>query len=202
MTLATGHSSSRKSLVNLSLWGLFYQENTMPRSPWPGGAKAAVTFTTDNLGEPLDIQLGLWPEKGPFGTHSSIQEWLLHVLDILDQHRARATYVVESRSVGIYWDVVKNMIRYGHEIGWHAINTKSGTNSSPRTRRTISGRASKPLIALAPSMPASVLLEAPSLKGRCDSMVNIVFNTYTLSKRPDKRAMASHHYLAFQMEGC
>jgi peptidoglycan/xylan/chitin deacetylase (PgdA/CDA1 family) len=90
------------------------------KSQWPGGAKASVSFTMDNLGEPLEIWLGLWPKEGPFGTHPSIKENLPQVLEILDEYGVKGTYFAEAWSLGIYSDVVRDMISRGHEIGWHA----------------------------------------------------------------------------------
>lgn len=104
----------------------------MFESPWPGGKKAAVSFTMDNLGEPLEIQLGLWPADGPFGTHSSIKECLPHVLEILEQHSVKATYFAEAWSLGTYSEVVKDMMNRGHEIAWHAYQHEIWDKLSPK----------------------------------------------------------------------
>lgn len=74
----------------------------------------------DNLGEALEIHLGLWPPERPFGSHSSITECLPHVLRILQKHEVKGTYFMESWSLGIYYAQAKEMMGLGHEVAWHA----------------------------------------------------------------------------------
>ncbi|TDZ40825.1 Peptidoglycan deacetylase [Colletotrichum trifolii] len=103
----------------------------MATERWPNGAKAAVSFTMDNLGEPLEIQLGLWPAEGPFGTHPSIKDCLPHVLETLSKYNVKGTYFAEAWSLNIYANQVKQMIRQGHEIGWHAYQHEICDKLSP-----------------------------------------------------------------------
>ncbi|KAH7007654.1 carbohydrate esterase family 4 protein [Ilyonectria destructans] len=103
----------------------------MANYSWPGGAKAAVSFTMDNLGEPLEIQLGLWPADGPFGTHPSIKQCLPFVLEILDRYNVKATYFAEAWSLDTYSDNVKDMIHRGHEVAWHAYQHEIWDKLSP-----------------------------------------------------------------------
>jgi peptidoglycan/xylan/chitin deacetylase (PgdA/CDA1 family) len=104
----------------------------MAKPVWPNQAKAAVTLTMDNLGEPLEIQLGLWPKDGLFGTHPSIKESLPKVLDILDQHHIKATYFIESWSLTIYPDAAQDIKRRGHEIGWHSYQHEFWDKLNPK----------------------------------------------------------------------
>ena len=77
---------------------------------WPHGAKAAVSFTMDNLGEAQDVNRGLWPADRPVGTDASVREQLPRILDLLDRHGIRATYFAEAWSLGPYADVARRGI--------------------------------------------------------------------------------------------
>ncbi|KUI52615.1 hypothetical protein VP1G_10505 [Cytospora mali] len=66
-----------------------------PTNPWPNGAKCAISFTMDNLGEAQDVNKGLWPSDKPIGQHPS--SWSLHV----------------------YPDAVRALRDRGHEVAWH-----------------------------------------------------------------------------------
>ncbi|SPN99155.1 uncharacterized protein DNG_02190 [Cephalotrichum gorgonifer] len=89
----------------------------MTQPHWPNGAKAAISFTMDNLGEAQDVNLFQW--DAPLGSHPSVKEHLPRMLDMLDEHGIKATYFVESWSLGVYADVVRDMARRGHEVAWH-----------------------------------------------------------------------------------
>lgn len=91
----------------------------MAKYPWPGGAKAAISFTMDNLGEAQDVNKGLWPADQPIGQHFSVKQNLPRMLDMLDAHGVKATYFAESWSLDVYPDAVADMRRRGHEIAWH-----------------------------------------------------------------------------------
>ena len=87
---------------------------------WPNGAKAAVSFTMDNLGEAQDVNRGLWPADRPVGTDASVREQLPRILDLLDRHGIRATYFAEAWSLGPYADVARReILGRGHELAWH-----------------------------------------------------------------------------------
>jgi peptidoglycan/xylan/chitin deacetylase (PgdA/CDA1 family) len=103
----------------------------MESSPWPSNANAAISLTMDNLGEPLEIQLGRWPKEGPFGTHASVTKYLPQVLDILDKTNVKGTYFAEAWSLNVYSDAVKEIIRRGHEVGWHAYQHEAWAKLSP-----------------------------------------------------------------------
>ncbi|KAK3317599.1 hypothetical protein B0T19DRAFT_294613 [Cercophora scortea] len=99
-------------------------------SPWPGSAKAAISFTMDNLGEAQDVNKGTW--RDPIGTHYSITNQLPRMLDLLDKHGIKATYFAESWSLGVYPDVVSDMSTHrGHEIAWHGYQHEAWSSLSP-----------------------------------------------------------------------
>lgn len=91
----------------------------MGQSRWPNAAKAAVSFTMDNLGEAQDVNKGVWPADAPIGQHHSVREKLPRMLDMLDEHGVRATYFAESWSLDVYADAVAELRRRGHEVAWH-----------------------------------------------------------------------------------
>jgi peptidoglycan/xylan/chitin deacetylase (PgdA/CDA1 family) len=90
-----------------------------PQPRWPNGAKAAISFTMDNLGEAQDVNRGLWPADQPIGQHRSVKETLPRMLDMLDKHGIKATYFAESWSLHVYPDAARELLRRGHEVAWH-----------------------------------------------------------------------------------
>lgn len=88
-------------------------------SRWPNGAKAAISFTMDNLGEAQDVNKGVWPADQPIGNHFSVRENLPRMLDMLDKHGIKATYFAESWSLDVYPQVIKELQTRGHEVAWH-----------------------------------------------------------------------------------
>jgi len=86
---------------------------------WPGGAKAAISITMDNLGEAQEVFNGTWPEDQPFGTHTSVRSELPRMLDLLDRHSVKATYFAESWSLDVYPEVIKDLQARGHEVACH-----------------------------------------------------------------------------------
>ncbi len=88
-------------------------------SRWPGPAKAAISFTMDNLGEAQDVNKGVWPESQPLGTHPAVRDQLPRMLDLLDRHGVKATYFAEAWSLAVYPDAVHDLSHRGHEVAWH-----------------------------------------------------------------------------------
>lgn len=86
---------------------------------WPGGARAAISFTMDNLGEAQDVNKGLWPPGLPIGKHFSVLEHLPRMLDLLDKCGIKATFFAEAWSLGVYGDAVAELLNRGHEVAWH-----------------------------------------------------------------------------------
>lgn len=84
---------------------------------WPNGAKAAISFTMDNLGEAQDVNTGTW--TAPIGTHPSVTDQLPRMLSLLSKHDIKATYFVESWSLGVYPTAVRDLLARGHEVAWH-----------------------------------------------------------------------------------
>jgi peptidoglycan/xylan/chitin deacetylase (PgdA/CDA1 family) len=89
-------------------------------SAWPGGARAAVSITLDNLGEAAEIQLGLRDADAPLGGHYSVTTALPIVLDALAEARLRATFFVEGVNAEIYPDALHAISEAGHELAYHA----------------------------------------------------------------------------------
>lgn len=105
-------------------------------NPWPHGAKCAISFTMDNLGEAQAVHNKSWPANKPTGQDPAVLETLPRILDLLaQQHGAgnknenegdgkesrgiRATYFAESWSLGVYPSAVAGLQRRGHEVAWH-----------------------------------------------------------------------------------
>ncbi len=109
---------------------------TQQRSRWPNGAKAAISFTMDNLGEAQDVNKGVWPADKPVGQHSSVLQTLPRMLDMLGEHGVKATYFAESWSLDVYTDAVNDMADRGHEIAWHGFQHEvwSGLSSEDEER--------------------------------------------------------------------
>lgn len=105
-------------------------------SPWPGGAKACVSFTMDNLGEAQAVRTGSHPASQPIGHDPAVLTHLPRMLDLLDgagagagagasggiRRRGRgvkATYFAESWSLPVYPSAVADLKARGHEVAWH-----------------------------------------------------------------------------------
>jgi peptidoglycan/xylan/chitin deacetylase (PgdA/CDA1 family) len=104
----------------------------MSSSRWPNSAKAAVSFTIDNLGEAQELNAGIWPADQPIGQHFSVKKVLPRMLQTLDDYDVKATFFFESWSSGIYPDVVKDVAGRGHEIGWHGYQHEMWTKLSAK----------------------------------------------------------------------
>ena len=88
--------------------------------PWPNGARAAIAFTMDNMGEAADLDRGLWPADQPIGSHHSVIKVLPQMLEILVTHDVKATYFIESWNLDVYPAAVSSVADAGHEVAWHA----------------------------------------------------------------------------------
>ncbi|KAK5108172.1 hypothetical protein LTR62_008703 [Meristemomyces frigidus] len=94
----------------------------MPPTPpgkWPNSARAAVSFTIDNMGEAADLNRGLWPSSQPTGSHYSVKKILPRFLSLLREKGIPATYFVESWNLDVYPEAVLGVVREGHEVAWH-----------------------------------------------------------------------------------
>ncbi|KAH6874406.1 hypothetical protein B0T10DRAFT_498870 [Thelonectria olida] len=95
--------------------------NTKSTGPWPSGARAAISFTMDNMGEAADLTRNLWPDSRPIGQHYSATQVLPAMLELLKKYNVLATYFIESWNINVYGDfILGHVAAAGHEIGWHA----------------------------------------------------------------------------------
>lgn len=90
------------------------------RRKWPGGARAAVSVTFDNLGEAAEIELGLRDPRAPRGEHYSVTTALPIVLAELARVDLRATFFVEGVNAETYPDALRHIATGGHELAYHA----------------------------------------------------------------------------------
>jgi peptidoglycan/xylan/chitin deacetylase (PgdA/CDA1 family) len=90
------------------------------RLSWPGGARAAVSLTFDNLGEAAEIELGLRAPDEPRGGHWSVVSALPVVLEELAGAGLSATFFVEGVNAEIYPEALAGIAAAGHEVGFHA----------------------------------------------------------------------------------
>jgi peptidoglycan/xylan/chitin deacetylase (PgdA/CDA1 family) len=88
-----------------------------PTSLWPGGARAAVSVTFDNLGEAAEQELGM---DTPTGDHYSVTTALPIVLAELAEAGTRATFFVEGVNAETYPEALRSITSAGHECGYHA----------------------------------------------------------------------------------
>lgn len=123
-----GRSRSRRAGVVASSWtdvSRFEQEegtlNQMPgtHTRWPEGYSAAVSITLDNMGEAAELYRGSLPDDWEPGAHFSVTESLPRILDILDEFEIRATYFIEGWNTTVYPDAIQDVLRRGHEVGFH-----------------------------------------------------------------------------------
>ncbi|KAG8160851.1 hypothetical protein KVR01_009115 [Diaporthe batatas] len=93
--------------------------------PWPHGARCAISFTMDNLGEAQAVHNKTWPAGKPTGQDPSVLQTLPRILDILAKTTTtgkggvRATYFAEAWSLATYPAAVASLQRAGHEVAWH-----------------------------------------------------------------------------------
>src|ERR1700681_1510003 len=87
---------------------------------WPGGARAAVSLTVDNLGEAAEIELGLRAADAQRGGHYSVTTALPIMLDALATAELSATFFVEGINAEIYPDALAAICEAGHELAYHA----------------------------------------------------------------------------------
>ena len=89
-------------------------------SPWPGGARAALSLSFDNLGEAAELELGAIAEGAPLGGHFTATEVLPALLDQLDRREIAATFFVEGVNAEIYPRLLAEIAVRGHELALHA----------------------------------------------------------------------------------
>ena len=86
----------------------------------PDARQAAFPFTYDNLGEPGEIEQGLWPANKPFGAHASVHETLPVILGVMRRQGHKVTFFIEGWTADHYPDAVRRIHDEGHEVACHA----------------------------------------------------------------------------------
>lgn len=89
-------------------------------SRWPNGARAAIAFTLDNMGEAADLDRNLWPSPSPIGSHYSVTKVLPQFIAILAKYSVPATYFIESWNLNVYPEAIREIAAAGLEVSWHA----------------------------------------------------------------------------------
>jgi peptidoglycan/xylan/chitin deacetylase (PgdA/CDA1 family) len=87
---------------------------------WPGGARAAVSVSVDNLGEAAELELGLRQAGSEVGDHYSVTTALPVVLDAFAAHDLLGTFFVEGINAELYPGALRRIREAGHEVGYHA----------------------------------------------------------------------------------
>lgn len=106
-------------------------------NPWPHGAKCAISFTMDNLGEAQAVHNKSWPADKPTGQDPSVLQTLPRILDLLAAQQQqggggiKATYFAEAWSLGVYPGAVADLQRRGHEVAWHGFQHEPWHSLSP-----------------------------------------------------------------------
>lgn len=93
---------------------------TPPARPWPNSAKAAISFTMDNLGEAQWVLQKNHPPTTPIGQDPAVLATLPRMLAALDRAGIKATYFAEAWSLPVYPSAVAELQARGHEVAWHA----------------------------------------------------------------------------------
>jgi peptidoglycan/xylan/chitin deacetylase (PgdA/CDA1 family) len=87
---------------------------------WPGGARAALSLSFDNLGEAAELEIGALAADAPLGGHVTALEVLPGLLERLAERRIAATFFVEGLNAELYPDLLREIDTRGHEVAYHA----------------------------------------------------------------------------------
>jgi peptidoglycan/xylan/chitin deacetylase (PgdA/CDA1 family) len=98
---------------------------------WPGGARAAISVTFDNLGEAAELEIGLREPDARLGGHHSVVTSLPIVLRELAGADLRATFFVEGLNAELYPDELRQISDSGHEVAFHAWRHEDWAALSP-----------------------------------------------------------------------
>ncbi len=91
-----------------------------PAAPWPGGARAALCLSFDNLGEAAELEMGALPADAPLGRHETALTVLPRLLEELAGRQLAATFFVEGLNAELYPDLLREIDGRGHEVAYHA----------------------------------------------------------------------------------
>jgi peptidoglycan/xylan/chitin deacetylase (PgdA/CDA1 family) len=119
-----------------------------PPTVWPGGARAAVSITVDNLGEAAEIELGLSDGSSPPGGHYSVSTALPIMLAALAEAGLSATFFLEGVNTQSYPDALRRIRDAGHELAYHAWCHEDWSGLAPRAEAANLDRGLKALRAL------------------------------------------------------
>jgi peptidoglycan/xylan/chitin deacetylase (PgdA/CDA1 family) len=100
-------------------------------SPWPGGARAALSLSFDNLGEAAELEMGAIEPGTPLGRHFTATEVLPVLLDRLEEREVAATFFVEGINTEIYPELLREIVVRGHELALHAWRHEQWADLSP-----------------------------------------------------------------------
>jgi peptidoglycan/xylan/chitin deacetylase (PgdA/CDA1 family) len=118
-----------------------------PTRGWgPGGKRAALSLSFDNLGEAAEMELGRWPGERPVGSHASVTRALPRLLEALGG--VRATFFVEGWNGEVYPDALRSIADAGHEVALHGWRHERWRGLTPELERELLARACKALGAL------------------------------------------------------
>lgn len=87
---------------------------------WPGGARAALSLSFDNLGEAAELELGALAPDAPLGNHFTATEAVPALLDRLGERGLAATFFVEGINAELYPQLLAEIATRGHELALHA----------------------------------------------------------------------------------
>lgn len=97
---------------------------------WPGGARAALSLSFDNLGEAAELEMGALAADAPLGRHETALEVLPRLLGQLEHRRLAATFFVEGLNAELYPDLLHEINARGHEVAYHAWRHEQWTDLS------------------------------------------------------------------------
>lgn len=88
---------------------------------WPGGARAALCLSFDNLGEAAAIELGALATDDPsIGAHPTVTQTLPSLLELLGRRGLAATFFIEGLNAELYPEALQEIAARGHEVAYHA----------------------------------------------------------------------------------
>lgn len=90
----------------------------MSEGPWPGGVRAALNLSFDNLGEAAELEGGASVAEP--GQHFTATRVVPEILDLLAERELNATFFVEGLNADLYPDLLKEVGARGNEVAYHA----------------------------------------------------------------------------------
>ena len=89
------------------------------RHRWPNGARCVALLTVDFDGTGNEVGQGFDPTGIRSAGGYSARRGVPRMLDIFERHGIRATFFVPGFDAGNHPDLVREIVRQGHEIGAH-----------------------------------------------------------------------------------